>query len=156
MIENTETKPTLQSIPWLMDLSPSQLQSLRAISGYRYLNCGDILFREGDNDNLLYIVSEGQLAIEITVPGHGQVNIYNAEALDVVGWDSMTPVARQRITSARAIQNCCVIFLFANALSDLCDKDPALGVMMMRRLSNVITSRMLSMRIKLLDLLIQK
>lgn len=156
MIDKTETKPTLQSIPWLIDISPLQVQALREISGYRYLQCGEVLFREGDNDNLLYIVSEGQLAIDITVPGHGQINIYNAAPFDIVGWDSMTPVARQRITSAHAIQNCCVIFLHSNSLAELCDHDPAFGIIFMRRLSNIITSRMLSMRIKLLDLLIHK
>ncbi len=156
MNEKAEIKPTLQSIPWLMDLSPLQFDTLRQISGTRYLEVGEVLFREGDDDNLIYILSEGKLTIEITVPYHGQICIYNAEPLDVVGWDSMTPIARQRITSARAIQNSAVIFINATELTELCDCDPALGLILMRRISNVITSRMLSMRIKLLDLLIQK
>ncbi len=155
MIDKAEIKPTLESIPWLMDLSASQLTALEDISTYRYLNSGETLFLEGDNDNLLYIVSEGKISIEILVPGHGQVQIYHAEPLDLVGWDSMTPVARQRITSAIAVQNSYLICLDANRLSELCENEPTFGVLLMRRLSNVIASRMLSMRIKLLDLLVQ-
>ena len=155
MLNNTELKPTLNSIPWLMDLTSSQIQSLENISGYRFIKSGEVLFREGDNDNILYIVSEGRLAIDILVPGHGQVCIYYAEPLDLVGWDRMTPVARQRITSVTADQDSYLIYLNATALSELCDMDPVIGMTIMRRLSNVITSRLLSMRIKLLELLAQ-
>ena len=153
MINNTELKPTLKSIPWLMDLTSSQLQSLENISGSRFIKSGEVLFREGDNDNVLYIVSEGRLAIDILVPGHGQVCIYYAEPLDMVGWDRMTPVARQRITSVTAEQDSYLIYLNATALSELCDTDPVIGMTIMRRMSNVIASRLLSMRIKLLELL---
>ncbi len=153
MINNTELKPTLKSIPWLMDLTSSQLQSLENISGSRFIKSGEVLFREGDNDNVLYIVSEGRLAIDILVPGHGQVCIYYAEPLDLVGWDRMTPVARQRITSVTAEQDLYLIYLNATALSELCDTDPVIGMTIMRRMSNVIASRLLSMRIKLLELL---
>jgi CRP-like cAMP-binding protein len=155
MINNTELKPTLKSIPWLMDLTSSQLQSLENISGSRFIKSGEVLFREGDNDNVLYIVSEGRLAIDILVPGHGQVCIYYAEPLDLVGWDRMTPVARQRITSVTAEQDSYLIYLNATALSELCDTDPVIGMTIMRRMSNVIASRLLSMRIKLLELLAQ-
>jgi len=155
MINNTELKPTLQSIPWLMDLTASQFQSLENISGVRFIKSGEVLFREGDNDNVLYIVSEGKLAVDIFVPGHGHVCIYYAEPLDLVGWDRMTPVARQRITSVTAEQDSYLIYLNATALSELCDSDPVIGMTIMRRMSNVIASRLLSMRIKLLELLAQ-
>lgn len=155
MIEKAEITPTLQNIPWLMDLTPYQLDALRQISSFRLLQCGEILFYEGDSENLIYILYEGKLSIEITVPGHGQICIYEAEPLDLIGWDSMTPASRQRITSARAIQNASVIAFNTNALKELCERDPSFGLMLMNRISNVITYRMLSMRIKLLDLIIQ-
>ncbi len=155
MIDKVELKPSLKNIPWLMELSSEQINTLEKIAGVRYLNSGEVLFREGDNDNLLYIVSEGRLAIDILVPGHGQVCIYYAEPLDLVGWDRMTPVARQRITSVTAEQDSYLIYLNATALSELCDTDPVIGMTIMRRMSNIIASRLLSMRIKLLELLAQ-
>jgi CRP-like cAMP-binding protein len=156
MNDKTEIHPTLQSIPWLMDLSPVQMKSLEDISGLRYLDAGEILYQEGDNDNLIFIVSEGCLSVEILVPGHGQVCIYNAEPLDIIGWDRLTPVARQRITTITAVKNSNLIYFDASALSKLCKEDTNLGFSFMHRLTNVITSRMLSMRIKLMDLIVQK
>ncbi len=156
MIDKAEIRPTLQSIPWLMDLSQEQLRKLEKISGFRFLEEGEILYREGENDNLLYIVSEGSLGIEIYVPGHGQVRLYNADPLDIVGWDSMTPVARHRITTITALKKSNLIYFDGSALNELCDIDQELGYVIMRRLSNVIATRMLAMRLKLIDLFMQK
>ncbi|PKO10653.1 MAG: hypothetical protein CVU40_03115 [Chloroflexi bacterium HGW-Chloroflexi-2] len=156
MIDKADIRPTLQSIPWLMDLSQEQLRKLEKISGFRFLEEGEILYREGDNDNLLYIVSEGSLGIEIYVPGHGQVRLYNADPLDIVGWDSMTPVARHRITTITALKKSNLIYFDGSALNELCDIDQELGYVIMRRLSNVIATRMLTMRLKLIDLFMQK
>lgn len=156
MIDKADIRPTLQSIPWLMDLSQEQLRKLEKISGFRFLEEGEILYKEGDNDNLLYIVSEGSLGVEIYVPGHGQVRLYNAEPLDIVGWDSMTPVARHRITTITALKKSNMIYFDGAALNELCDIDQELGYVIMRRLSNVIATRMLAMRLKLIDLFMQK
>lgn len=156
MNDKTGIHPTLQSIPFLLDLSPDQMKKLEEISGLRYLGSGEILYQEGDNDNLIFIVSEGSLSVEILVPGHGQVCIYYAEPLDIIGWDRLTPVARQRISTITAVKNSNLIYFDATALSELCKEDINLGYIFMQRLTNVITSRMLSMRIKLLDLIIEK
>jgi CRP-like cAMP-binding protein len=156
MIAKAEIHTTVQNIPWLMELSPFQFKQLVRISGLKYLETGEILFREGDTDNLLYIVSEGRLSIDIMVPKHGNLRIYTAEALDILGWDSMTPVARQRTTTITALSPCCLIYIESNALSELCEADSTLGYIVMRRISNIIASRMLSMRIQLLDLILTK
>lgn len=156
MNDKADIKPLLQSIPWLMDLSNEQVRELEKISGCHYLVEGEILYKEGDNDNLLYIVSEGTLSVEIFVPGHGQVRLYNAEPLDIIGWDSMTPVARHRITTITALKKCNLIYFNGSALNELCEKDKELGYLFMKRLSNVIATRMLAMRLKLIDLFMQK
>jgi len=156
MNDRADIKPLLQTIPWLMDLSNDQIKELERISGCLLLSEGEILYKEGDNDNLLYIVSEGSLGIEIFVPGRGQVRLYNADPLDIIGWDSMTPVARNRITTITALKKCNLIYFDGSALNELCENDKELGYVIMRRLSNVIASRMLAMRLKLIDLFMQK
>lgn len=153
MIDRTEILPTLQSIPWFFDLSPEQMSLLGKISGLRRLETNEILFHEGDNENLLYIISEGRLAVDSYVPKHGIVRMYTAEQLDVIGWSSMTPVVRQRVTTVYALQPSCLIYFDATTLQEYCEEDPQLGYIFMRRLSNVIASRLLSTRIQLFDLL---
>ncbi len=156
MNDKANLRTILQSIPWLMDLTSDQIMELEKISGLRFLSEGEFLYKEGDNDNLFYIVSEGSLGIEIYIPGYGQIKTYNAEPLDIVGWDSLTPVARHRITTIKALQNSNLIYFTGKALYELCEKDKLLGYVIMKRLSNVIATRMLTMRLKLIDLLMQK
>jgi CRP-like cAMP-binding protein len=97
---------------------------------------------------------EGQVAIEMRVPSHGKVRIFTAEPLDIIGWSSLTPVARQRTASARATLPSRLISLDAEALFHFCEEDHDLGYVIMRRLSNVITSRLLTTRLALIDLLV--
>jgi hypothetical protein len=68
----------------------------------------------------------------------------------------MTPVARHRITTITALKKSNLIYFDGSALNELCDIDQELGYVIMRRLSNVIATRMLTMRLKLIDLFMQK
>jgi CRP/FNR family transcriptional regulator, cyclic AMP receptor protein len=67
------------------------------------------LQRRGPRRFPVYVLLEGQVVLEIEVPTRGQVQIYTAEVLDIIGWSSMTPIVRQRTASARATQPCLLI-----------------------------------------------
>ncbi|MAT45130.1 MAG: hypothetical protein CL609_22605 [Anaerolineaceae bacterium] len=155
MKNKTEIRPSLDSIPWFFDLTPKQISQLEKISGLTRLESGETLYLEGDNDNLLYVISEGKVAIDIHVPTHGDLRIYHAEPLDIIGWSSMTPMVRQRPATVTAVQPSCLIYFDGPALMELCDQDEKIGYIIMRRLSNIIASRLLTMRNQLFDLLIQ-
>jgi CRP/FNR family cyclic AMP-dependent transcriptional regulator len=145
---------TLQTIPWFLELKPRQLEQLASIARFRTLKADEILFHEGDREDLLYIVMEGQIALEVFVPSQGLVRTYTAETLDVIGWSSMTPIVRQRTATAQAITNCSVLLFNGEWLRNLCDQDHDLGYIIMRRLANVVASRFLSTRLTLFDLLV--
>jgi CRP/FNR family transcriptional regulator, cyclic AMP receptor protein len=98
------------------------------------------------------VVLEGQMAVEIHVPTRGCVRIFTAEPLDIIGWSSMTPVVRQRTASARALQPTRLVSLHAESLHELCDEDPHLGYMIMKRVANVAASRLLTTRLQLLEM----
>lgn len=155
MKNKTEIRPSLDSIPWFFDLSPKQISQLEKISGLTRLESGETLYLEGDDDNLLYVISEGKVAIDIHVPTHGDLRIYHAEPLDIIGWSSMTPMVRQRPATVTAVQPSCLIYFDGPALMELCELDEKIGYIVMRRLSNIIASRLLTMRNQLFDLLVQ-
>ena len=64
---------TLRRIPWFVDLSPAQIDCLASIATVRELGTGDLLFNEGDREDYLYILLEGQVMLEVEVPTRGQV-----------------------------------------------------------------------------------
>jgi CRP-like cAMP-binding protein len=142
----------LLTIPWFQQLSERHLDMLVDIANVVEIPKGQDLFKEGDEEDDLYVVVNGRIAIEIFAPGRGRVPLYTAEPLDVVGWSSVTPVVRQRTASARAVMDSRLIALDANALRQLCDGDCALGCIIFRRIANVIAGRLMVTRLQLLDL----
>jgi CRP-like cAMP-binding protein len=72
--------------------------------------------------------------------------------MDVVGWSSVTPVVRRRTAGAQAVLPSSLVRLDAKGLRQLCDEDFELGYIVMRRMANVVASRLLTTRLQLLDM----
>ena len=142
----------LQTIPWFQEISPEHFEKIAGIASLVEVDAKQELFREGDPEDYLYIVLQGRVAIEMYIPSRGRMRIYTAEPMDVVGWSSVTPVVRRRTAGAQAVLPSCLIRLDALGLRQLCEEDYELGYFVMRRLANVIASRLLTTRLQLLDM----
>ena len=155
MFLQADLTETLQGIPWFVDLGPDHLERLARIARLHKLNAGEELFTEGGKQDYLYVLLEGEIEMEMFIPSYGQCHIYRAEPLDIVGWDPLTPVMRQRFGSAHAIKSCLLIAFSGEALRCLCEEDHELGFTIYRRLTNVVASRMLNVRFCLTDAFIK-
>ena len=93
----------LGKIPWFQALSPEHLQKMTEMAHLRKVKAGELLFREGDKEDYVYIVLEGRVALDLFIPHRGKVRIYTAEPLDVIGWSSVTPSSHQRTAVAMAV-----------------------------------------------------
>ena len=144
---------TLRRIPWFVDLTQAQLDCLSGIATLHELESGAILFHEGDREDYLYVLLEGQVVLEMEVPTRGQVPVYTAEVLDIIGWSTMTPIVRQRTASVRATRPCLLLGLNSKLLEQLCEEDHELGYIIMKRLANVVANRLLTTRLCLLDMI---
>ena len=152
MSSQTEIINALQTIPMYQELDPEIFNKLVSLSSLCEYDAGEDLFREGDKEDNLYIVLEGRVAIEMFIPGRGRMRIYTAEPMDIVGWSSITPVVRQRTASARAVLPSRLVCMNAAKLYQACAEDHDLGYVMMRRLANVVASRLLTTRLQLIDM----
>jgi CRP/FNR family transcriptional regulator, cyclic AMP receptor protein len=144
---------TLQRIPWFHELNLAQMEALSRIACLRDMIEEEVLFSEGDGEDCLYVLIEGQLRFEAHVPGHGQFMLYTLEPLDIVGWSVLTPVVRQRTGTITAITPSELICFNSKILRQLCDEDHDFGFVIMRRVANVVASRMLVTRLRLFELL---
>jgi len=147
-----EIKLELQKIPWFRDLTIRHLDMLAQISFLRRLKAGEVLFREGDREDNVYIVLEGRIGLDMMVPPRGKVRFYTADAWEVVGWSSVTPSVRQRTASATAVTDCLLGGTDAEKLRQLCDQDHDFGYLVMRRIANIVASRLMTTRLQLLDI----
>jgi CRP/FNR family transcriptional regulator, cyclic AMP receptor protein len=145
---------TLQHLPWFRGLTLAQFEKLSRIATIYNFETDELIFQEGDRDDSLYVLLEGQVAMEIEVPTRGQRAYYIAEILDIIGWSSMTPIVRQRIARARTTKPCLVLGFNSELLSQLCDDDHEIGYMIYRRLANVVANRLLNMRLCLMEMIV--
>ncbi|TLN09742.1 hypothetical protein FDZ74_11540, partial [bacterium] len=56
MFRQAEVQQILQTIPWFLEMSESQLERLAAIASVQHLLEGDCLFHEGDAEGNVYIL----------------------------------------------------------------------------------------------------
>jgi len=143
---------TMQAIPWFRELEPAMFDKLVKIASVVEINKGETLFHEGGNEDFIYIVVNGRIALEIFVPVRGRMRIETVDPLDLVGWSSVTPVVRQRTAGAKAVLDSKLICIDAEKLRGLCDEDHDFGYMFMRRIANIIAGRLMGTRLQLLDI----
>jgi len=147
-----EITSALRRIPWFQRLQPRHFAALAAIATLRRAEGGEVLFREGDPQDFLYVLLEGRVALEMHVPGRERVRLMTAEPMDVVGWSSVVPRVRWRTASAVAVLPSLLVALDAPAMLRLCEEDHDLGYIVMRRLANVVAQRLMVTRLQLLDI----
>jgi len=153
MLTQVDLSATMKSIPWFLGLSTESLQRLTEIANVQFIDAGENIFSEGEKNPFLYVILEGKVRLESFVPGRGSLPYLTAETLDVIGWSSLTPVVRQKTGTAVAVEPTRLLSFHADELMDLCEKDCDLGFVIMRRLANIIASRLLNHRLHLLELI---
>jgi CRP/FNR family cyclic AMP-dependent transcriptional regulator len=146
-------RQTLHRIPWFNELTPTALEGLASIAELTELAAGEVLFSEGDAENCLYILLDGEVELRTHAPGFGSVVIFIAEPLDVIGWSALTPVVRQRTDTATACSACSLVSFNSDLLRQVCDEDYATGYVIMRRIANVAASRLLTTRLHLFEVI---
>lgn len=151
MVNQTGILDVLTTIPWFLDLSKRQLEALASISSLVEFKAGQMIFNEGDQLDNMYIILDGEVGVDMSVPTRGQVRIYVAEPLDIIGWSKMTPVVRQRVASTTALKNTRLLLIQGDDLLTLCDQDRQVGYVIFKRLANIVASNMLMTKLQLLD-----
>ncbi len=151
MVDQTGILETLKTIPWFLDLNQRQLEMLASISSIIDVKAGQTIFCEGDQLEHMYIILEGEVAIDMAVPTRGVVRISVAEPLDIIGWSKMTPVVRQRVGTTIALKNTRLLLIQGDELLSLCDQDRQVGYVVFKRLANVVASNMLMTKLQLLE-----
>jgi CRP/FNR family cyclic AMP-dependent transcriptional regulator len=148
------TMQTLQRIlaehPFFKDLEVPYLQLLAECASNVRFNAGEVIFREGEEANLFYLVRHGKVAVEMFAPGRGPVIIQTLGEGDLLGWSWLIEPYRWRF-EARAVELTRAIALDGGCLRGKCEEDHTLGYELMKRVAHVIENRLQATRLQLLD-----
>ncbi len=137
-------------------LSTKQLEKLASISQEKTYEVGQTIFREGDQAESFYILEEGKVILEMRIPALKERRPPPLATIEVVtkgealGWSALVEPHIFTL-SATAADRCKLIAIDGTKLLKLMDSDPTMGYEVMRRLSEVIASRLRHTREMLLS-----
>jgi CRP-like cAMP-binding protein len=112
---------------------------------------GERLFAEGGQADCFWIVRHGQVAIEVGVPGAGQVIIETLGVGSVVGWSWLVSPHQWQFDGVAQDLTRAVAF-DAGCLREKMDADPAVGYQVLSRFLPIVVDRLQATRLRLLDL----
>lgn len=135
-------------------LTDSQLQALIAVARQVTLPQGHVLFQEGTTEDEIFVVTSGQIGLYMRAPRRGNIKLLTAGPGDLVGWSGLIGDGRMT-ASAVADSDSVLIALSGARVRQLCTADHELGWVLMQRLSQVLSRRLLATRLQLLDLFLE-
>jgi CRP/FNR family cyclic AMP-dependent transcriptional regulator len=145
-IEPMETRVALH--PFLAGMNRKDLALLTDCAMVVQFAPGEIIFREGENANRFYLLESGRVVLESKQSGGEPFVIDTVRAGDLLGWSWMFPPHMWHFT-ARAVERTVAIFFYGTILREYCERDPAFGYELFKRMSAVMVKRLQAARRKI-------
>lgn len=140
----------VRSHPFLAGMPEDHLEILASMAGEVTFRKDDTIFRQNDESSLFYLLVEGRVALEVTMPGR-TLRIQTVGAGEELGWSSLlTPVKKQ--FQARSLEPVRALSFDGARLRAACDANCALGYDLMRRVLGVVADRLQNTRLQLIDM----
>jgi CRP/FNR family transcriptional regulator, cyclic AMP receptor protein len=140
----------LQEIRFLHDIGPMHLEQIAKIARLRDYNQGDIVFRQGDTAQYVYLVVCGNVSLEICAAGAGCQQILTLGPGELLGWSSVLEQTCYT-ARARALDKSRAVEINIAQLLTLCERDPQFGYELMRRTALALAKRLSATRMQLLN-----
>ena len=141
----------LTAHPFFEGLDERLVRELEHCSHNVHFRLGEYLFHEGENADRLLVLRRGRVALDVHVPGRGEVVVSTVDAGEVVGWSWFVPPYTWFL-DARAVTEVSAVSVNATCLRDRCESDPVLGYLLMQRVAQVMYQRLQAARLRMLDL----
>lgn len=143
-------EPILREHPFFRGLDPQYLALVVGCSSNVRFRAGEVIFREGEEANLFYVIREGRVALELTSPEQGAVTVQTVSDGEILGWSWLIPPYHWHFT-ARAMDDTRAITLDGKCLRGKCEEDHHLGYELLKRFAHILEQRLRATSLQLLD-----
>jgi CRP-like cAMP-binding protein len=130
------------------DLSERHVAMLAGAAARREFARDEMIFREGEPANRFYLILNGEVALERSLPGSAPTLMQVIGRDDVLGWSWLFPPHLWRC-GARATEPTQAVFFDGTWLREQCERDTDFGYEMIKRMSAVVLERLQVTRRKL-------
>jgi len=136
--------------PFVSDFSPRDQARLAALAKEVRFAADQVIFREGDDYSVFYLLGKGMVALELEVPGH-VLRVQTVYGGDVFDWSALLPHAGKHF-QARALEPVTALAFEGDQLLASFKADPQFGLAFMLRLMGVVSERLRNTRLQLVDM----
>jgi len=140
----------LQNCRFLHEVSQQHLEQLAKVARLRDFDELEVVFREGDVAQHIYLVVFGNVSLDICAPGVGCKRVMTIGPGEVLGWSALLEQTRMTAT-ARTLEISRLVEIDAAPLLMMCESDLAIGYEIMRRTMLALAKRLSATRMQLLD-----
>ena len=141
----------IHDVPIFHGMSQEALELLAGCATNVRFADGEVLFREGDDADVFYVIRHGRVALDMYVPARGPVTIETLDPGEVIGWSWLFPPYRWHF-DAKALGLVRATVFNAECLREKCTQDTAFGYDLMSRFAQVAIERLQWTRLRLLDI----
>lgn len=147
MTTQTELKllTSLRGIKALQGMGSAHFKKLAAMATEAIFAKDQIIYREGELGDAIYLIEEGQVVIEMSVADGPPVKMYPVEPGQLFGWSALFPPRRKQ-ARARAVAPTRVIAINAARLREAFKADQNLENAIIQRVNEVIADRLAATR----------
>jgi CRP-like cAMP-binding protein len=150
-MNQADLRSTLQTLRFSAELSDATATKLAALVSLQRFPAGSVVFAEGSANPSMYLIVEGQVALEMCVPGRGCTRILTLGPGELLAWSAL--VGGGRMTAgAHALTDLRLLEARGKAISDLCAADRDFGYEFFRSIAVALSKRLVATRLQLLDL----
>ena len=146
----TDLLQVLEAHPFVAQFKREHKAMLAELARQVHFDAGQIIFHEGDEYSVFYLIGHGMVALELEVPGHllRVQTLYEGDELD---WSALLPHAGKHF-QARALDAVTALAIEGEDLLASFKGDPEFGLAFMLRLMGVVSERLRATRLQLLDM----
>lgn len=140
---------TLQEIQFLHDMGPEYVDRIANISQVRKFEPFDVVFRDGQPAEKLYLVMSGNVHVEAPVGDGHYKRILTLGPGELAGWSSL--LGECYTTRGTTPDSAWLLEINVTRLKEICHRDPEFGFEFMRRTTAALAKRLSTTRGQLLE-----
>jgi CRP-like cAMP-binding protein len=140
----------VQQHPFSRGLTAEHCATLAALGSRVSYARDELIFAEGDQRQEFFLLLKGRVALEMMAQGK-PLRVHTLEGGDELGWSSVLS-GRGKFYQARALEPAETIRFDGQALLEQCRSDNSFGYKIMHRLVGVVSERLQSARLQVLDM----
>jgi CRP/FNR family transcriptional regulator, cyclic AMP receptor protein len=150
MPRSANVEETRRDFSFFEGMDPVHKRRLKTLGREVRFDRDEVIFREGEESNSFYIILSGRVSLEVTALGR-TLRVITLDDGDGFGWSSLLPSQGKQF-QARALDPVHALLFDGAALGGMCERDPAFGYEIMKRLLILLSDRLQALRIQLFDM----